>query len=327
MRGKYYSSLAKNIILILIFILLLFQTGFTKNMASDTYHYEFASYILESLYASETECGEEIYLDPEIEWLCAKLIYDEKALKDRLIAYSSIRPSKFKLNPISPWGQIFVNERNLGFQGKLYNIVDGRLVVGYSFNQDKEKLYIGFEQANSSKLDIGAPVPEDRLKELEQIIPSVKTSASNNLAGANTVSENTVSGNTDTSGDITASSGTSDNIKQFVSTSLSEVIDAFSNQNLEAESIRGITRQDYGLAPPVAKEGARFDIPSLCSDCGGLVFSFETAESLDSVFSYYNSLPQDSAGYIFVHNNILLQLSNSVTQEVANNYARALQSK
>ncbi len=141
-----------------ILVLTVLQAGFVKNMTPQTHHYEFALYMVEALYAFEIECDEKVDLETEIEWFCATLIYGPEVFEDRLMAYSSVRPSKFKLRPISTWGEVFVGKNRIGFYGRLYDVAGGRLVVGYGLDREGEKLYIGFEKTGSIiKLSIGKP--------------------------------------------------------------------------------------------------------------------------------------------------------------------------
>ncbi len=281
-----------NFILIVTFIIL--QTGSAKDMIPLTHHHEFAIYMTKALYASEVECNEEIHLDTEIEWFCADFTHGKKIFEDRWITYSGVRPSKFKLYPISSWGDVFVEGRFMGLYGKLYDVAGGRLVVGYSSNSE-EKLYIGFERANvSSKLGIGEPVPNAHLRNTRRIAfiedqPEAKFA------------------------------------QETLSVSLTQATNAFSARGLEIISTRTMNRQDYGLAPLVATEGILFDAPSLCQDCGGNIFNFDNLESLEAMRSYYASLSKEKAGYIFTYGNILLRLSSGIPAEVAHSYAQALQ--
>ena len=59
-----------------------------------------------------------------------------------------------------------------------------------------------------------------------------------------------------------------------------QVVNALKSAGLEAESTSVMTKDDYGLAPLVAVEGTHFLIPSLCSDCGGRIFSYSNPDDL-----------------------------------------------
>lgn len=106
-----------------------------------------------------------------------------------------------------------------------------------------------------------------------------------------------------------------------------QVIKAFKAAGLEAEEIRPMTKDDYGMAPMTAVEGTRFLIPSLCSDCGGRVFSFASPEDLEMMKAYYVELGRVSAiffSWVFVKDNILVQINGDLPEEKAKQYEAAL---
>lgn len=106
-----------------------------------------------------------------------------------------------------------------------------------------------------------------------------------------------------------------------------QVIDSFKSAGLEAENTSVLAPGDYGLAPLVAQEGVRFLIPALGPDSGGRVFSFETQENLDQMQAYYVKLGEESAilfSWVFVRDNILVQINGQLPQETARKYESAL---
>jgi len=108
-----------------------------------------------------------------------------------------------------------------------------------------------------------------------------------------------------------------------------DVVQAFKRAGLEAEGIRDMTKEDYGLAPMVARDATRFLIPSLCADCGGRVFSFQSQADLDRTKSYYVEMGRASAiffSWLFVKDNILVQINGDLPEERARQYDQALQS-
>jgi len=109
--------------------------------------------------------------------------------------------------------------------------------------------------------------------------------------------------------------------------STAQVIEAFKAAGLEAEDVRPMTKDDYGLAPMVAVEATRFLIPSLCEECGGRVFSFTSQADLDSMLDYYASWGEASAlfySWLFVRDSILVQINGSLPEEAARQYGAAL---
>lgn len=103
---------------------------------------------------------------------------------------------------------------------------------------------------------------------------------------------------------------------------------ALRSVNLEAENARPMAADDYGLAPMRAKEGQRFFLPSLCADCGGRVFSFTRQADLQAMKSFYEAQAKQSAAFfswVFVKDNLLLQLNGELPKEKADAYNAALQ--
>lgn len=114
---------------------------------------------------------------------------------------------------------------------------------------------------------------------------------------------------------------------EFAKWNSTQVIEAFMLAGLEAESTYTMTKDDYGLAPMVAKEGTRFMIPSLCAGCGGRVMSFANAADLELTKAYYDELGRSSAvffSWTFVRDNILVQINGALPEEKANAYQAAL---
>jgi len=105
-----------------------------------------------------------------------------------------------------------------------------------------------------------------------------------------------------------------------------DAIDAFLAAGLEAESPTSMGAEDYGLAPFVG-EGVRFLIPSLGEDSGGRVFAVGEADDRERLATYYESLGEQSAAFfswVFVKDNLVLQLNGSLEEDVARQYEAAL---
>ena len=106
-----------------------------------------------------------------------------------------------------------------------------------------------------------------------------------------------------------------------------EVAEAFQSASLEAENTRPMTKDDYGAAPMRAIEGTRFIVPSICPDCGGRIMSFSNQEDLEITKAYYEEIGKNSAilfSWVFVKDNILVQINGSLAEEKAKQYESAL---
>lgn len=104
------------------------------------------------------------------------------------------------------------------------------------------------------------------------------------------------------------------------------VIEAFKAAGLEAENPFVMTPQDYGLAP-LADEGIRFFIPSICSDCGGRVLYYQDKTYLEKANNYYITLGKESAilfSWVFMRENILVQINGDLPEAKAKEYERIL---
>jgi len=113
----------------------------------------------------------------------------------------------------------------------------------------------------------------------------------------------------------------------FQEWTLEQVVQAFRAAGLEMENPRPMTKDDYGMAPMRAVEATRFLIPSLCPDCGGRIFNFSTQEDLEITKSYYEELGKSSASFfswLFVKDNILVQINGDLHEELARKYQEAL---
>lgn len=109
--------------------------------------------------------------------------------------------------------------------------------------------------------------------------------------------------------------------------SIENAQNAIIKAGLEFESPSEMTKDDYGMAPLTAKKGVRFFIPSLCSDCGGRLFTFSTKEDLESIYRYYDELGKQSAmffSWVFFKDNVLIQINGDLSEEKALEYQTAL---
>lgn len=102
---------------------------------------------------------------------------------------------------------------------------------------------------------------------------------------------------------------------------------AISAAGLEFDSPRPMTADDYGLAPFLG-QGVRFLIPSLGPDSGGRLFAFSSQADLDVIRDYYESMAKQSAlffSWVFVQDNILIQINSELPESTALQYQQALQ--
>jgi hypothetical protein len=108
-----------------------------------------------------------------------------------------------------------------------------------------------------------------------------------------------------------------------------QVLGAFVNAGLDVGPMRWMKAEDYGLAPKLAMDGTRFFIPSLCADCGGRILAFKDQAGLNATADYYLSLNQSdpaSFSWIFMKDNIIVQLNGNTPETLARKYEEALNS-
>jgi hypothetical protein len=113
----------------------------------------------------------------------------------------------------------------------------------------------------------------------------------------------------------------------FVVWDAQQVLDAYLAAGLEVSNPRPMIADDYGLVPMLSLDGVRFYIPSICSDCGGRIMSFADAEKLQIVRDYYGQMGRFSAvlfSWVFVKDNILVQLNGQLPEANAGEYEAAL---
>lgn len=108
-----------------------------------------------------------------------------------------------------------------------------------------------------------------------------------------------------------------------------QVIAAFKSAGLEAENVRPMTKEDYGVAPMLALKAVRFYLPSLGQDKGGRLFSFSNQEDLEKMKSYYVDASKKSAlffSWAYSKDNILVQINGDLKEDKAKQYEAALNS-
>jgi len=105
-----------------------------------------------------------------------------------------------------------------------------------------------------------------------------------------------------------------------------DVVAAFKDAGLEAESTYAMTKDDYGFGPYVCT-GTRFLIPSIGADNGGRIFICDNAEDLAVLKNYYDELGRSSAvffSWTFVKGDVLVQINGDLPEEKARQYEAAI---
>jgi hypothetical protein len=106
----------------------------------------------------------------------------------------------------------------------------------------------------------------------------------------------------------------------------SQVVDAFKAAGLEVENPRPMSKpQDYGAAPTIDIEATQFTIPSLGEGGGGgHVYSFASEDDLEKMVQYYANASTDNFSWVYVRDNILVQIDGRLPEEKAKQYEAAL---
>ncbi|MGC8877904.1 MAG: hypothetical protein ACP5R2_01610 [Anaerolineae bacterium] len=107
-----------------------------------------------------------------------------------------------------------------------------------------------------------------------------------------------------------------------------DVVNAFRDAGLECEDPQPLAVND-GTAPFIAEEATRFMLPSVCDGCSGRIYSFSNQAQLDQARDYYIGLGEQDPQYfswIYVRENILVQLNGRMPEEKARLYRQALMS-
>jgi hypothetical protein len=113
----------------------------------------------------------------------------------------------------------------------------------------------------------------------------------------------------------------------FAAWTIKEAQNAIISASLEFVNPTEMTKDDYGTAPMTADQAIRFLVPSICSDCGGRLFTFTSQENLDLMFKYYDELGKKSAlffTWVFVKDNVLIQINGDLPESISLEYQAAL---
>lgn len=144
--------------------------------------------------------------------------------------------------------------------------------------------------------------------------------------GASTLSSSTGQ-NTQTTNNQTTEQPQKPAEPVFQKWTVEQALEQFKKAGLEAENVRDMEKEDYGLAPMNAQVAKRFFIPSLGKDNGGRIYSFESQEELENMKAYYESFRKKSAAFhtwVYTKDNILVQINGDLKEKKAKKYEAAL---
>lgn len=113
----------------------------------------------------------------------------------------------------------------------------------------------------------------------------------------------------------------------FAKWNVQQAQDAIIAAGLEFSNPTIMTKNDYGPAPMSATEAIHFLVPSICSDCGGRLYSFANSDDLSLMEHYYTELGRQSAlffSWVFIKDNILIQINGDLSEEQARKYEKVL---
>lgn len=109
-----------------------------------------------------------------------------------------------------------------------------------------------------------------------------------------------------------------------------DIIAAWKAAGLEAENVRPMTADDYGLVPYICKADAtRFYIPSLGEDNGGRLYVCDSAADADKIAAVYEKIGEASA-MLATHvlragdGRIVAQINGTLPDDKAAAYGAAL---
>ncbi len=103
-----------------------------------------------------------------------------------------------------------------------------------------------------------------------------------------------------------------------------DVVDAFVAAGLELEEPQPITPEETSFVP---LEVTEFLLPSQCPDCTGRIYVFDNPTELGKARTFYTRLGQDDpnqASWLYIKDNVLVQISGIVPQEQARQYGDVL---
>ncbi|MCO5182555.1 MAG: hypothetical protein M9928_00240 [Anaerolineae bacterium] len=102
-----------------------------------------------------------------------------------------------------------------------------------------------------------------------------------------------------------------------------DVLDAFASAGLEVVEAAPESA-DEGPRPDVFIEGQRFIVPSVGDNHGVRIFSFASPQDLEVMKGYYESFGGALASWVYAHENLLMQTSIDMPEELALQYRDVL---
>ncbi|KIL46198.1 hypothetical protein [Jeotgalibacillus campisalis] len=129
------------------------------------------------------------------------------------------------------------------------------------------------------------------------------------------------------SSDDTSNTSSSTTAEEAEELTVDSVLEDFTDAGLEAEEVRDMTKDDFGMGPMKSEEAKRFLIPSLGADAGGRIFSYENQEDLEEMKDYYETLGEESAmlfSWTAANENILIQINGELPEETFTYYEKVL---
>jgi hypothetical protein len=106
----------------------------------------------------------------------------------------------------------------------------------------------------------------------------------------------------------------------------SQVLEAFKEAGLEVENVSPMTRpDDYAGAPVNDAEGTKFYISSAGAEgAAGRIHSFTSASDQEQMIGYYAGASASSFAWVFVKDNIVVQINGRLPEKKARLYEAAL---
>jgi len=159
--------------LLLAFLLLLTSNVQAREMQTGSDAYTFSIYMIDAFYSEGESCEEKLLASPTIGWLCAAFPLGQNAFEHRWEAYLSALPETYSITAVTSWGDIKYEEDDTVFYGKIYDLNDGRLVVGYDQNDRGSEIRLGFSstanQATATQNTAQTQVQPQQTNQVQQV--------------------------------------------------------------------------------------------------------------------------------------------------------------